>query len=276
MNDNHTVSPQDAPFSRSVGSQSETPSIAWQSNSDFEVTGYQGYICRGRTITATKKFINLKFQYLWPYIERLDKKYSYIDIGCSAGSTGLQLLMKNANNVTFLDHDEEYTAIVKEITTTIITDQNYNVVTSTLGEYEKEHDVGIALAVIHWIYSYTEEHGSLHDVITKLQKHAKKMLIVEWVAENDRAIIEAGHIWQNPQLHKEPYNIYQFKKALKEHYRYVFKIGNVTDTRSLWLGTNLPLGQIILPYLKNIRTQLSMNLRITLGKIKTFLNTFKY
>lgn len=228
------------PFSRSVGSQSEVPIIEYVDNT-LQVSGYHGYKVKNGTISVSKEESELKFRLIRSYLDALPKGSKIIDIGCSAGAIGLQLVVSGHKNITFLDHDPEYTQLVSEVLEFLGCEGENKVVTSPLGAYREQHDVGIALALIHWLYSYTERYGSLFDVIEKLKHHAKKTLIVEWVAKNDPAIKSASHIFQNPDAHKAPYNYEEFKSALRKHYSYVERVGSVHSTREIWIASVDPI-----------------------------------
>lgn len=175
------------------------------------------------------------------YLNDLHSEKKLIDIGCSAGAIGLQLVLSGHKKITFLDHDPEYTDLVSKVLEFIGRDNENDVITSALSDYTGRHDVGIALALIHWLYSYTERYGSLSDVIAKLKQHAGSMLIVEWISENDPAIKSARHIYQNSETHKAPYNYVSFQNALKEHYRYTHLIGSVSQTREIWIASVNPI-----------------------------------
>lgn len=228
------------PFTRKTGSQSEIPSLKNNQN-HLNVSGYHGYQIYRDKISITRKESEIKFLLLNSYLSVLPNESEVIDIGCSAGAIGLQIVLTGRNNITFLDHDVEYTELVSKVLKFIGRETNNKVITSTLSNYEAKHDVGIALALIHWLYSYTESYGSLSEVIGKLKQNAEDVLIVEWISEKDPAIMSAGHIYKNSGLHKSPYNYKEFKKALKEHYSHSFAIGKVNSYREIWIASVNPI-----------------------------------
>lgn len=242
------------PFSRKTGSQSEIPQLRF-TNSKVLVEGYQGYEIANRKINLIKTESEIKFCLFKPYLSEFAEEASIVDIGCSAGAIGIQLVASGRTHVTFLDHDEEYTGLVQRVLSHIGSDTSNQVVTSQLSNYDGKHDVGLALALIHWLYSYTERYGSLSDVMRKLKYHSQKMLIVEWVGLDDPAILSAGHIFKNSELHTAPYNYDEFKSALREHYNFVKLAGKVNDTREIWIASMEPLNV-------NTRSYISSNLRI--------------
>lgn len=229
------------PFSRKAGSQGEAPRIEWTTKQQMAVTGYHGYLLNNNSIEIKKAETAIKYQIIRPYIVNRIAQKSFVDIGCSAGAVGFQFIFDGCTNIDFIDHDVEYTRIVEKALSHISNTGQFNVYTSTLRDFKESYDAGIALAIIHWLYSYTDSYGSLSGVIGALKLIANETLIVEWVGTEDSAIQMAGHIFQNPHLQKEPYSYEAFQDALKEHYKNVKSIGQVNATREIWIASDEPI-----------------------------------
>jgi lipopolysaccharide biosynthesis protein/2-polyprenyl-3-methyl-5-hydroxy-6-metoxy-1,4-benzoquinol methylase len=223
-------------YTRSVGSQSEEPSIAKQADGSSLISGYQNYRVDEKGMHEAKHEHELKYNAIRKHLPFLEK-YNFIDIGCSSGYFGTRALLDGVSSVTFLDHDPEY-LVVAEKALKILGIKNYSSECIKLSEYEKEHDVGFCLALIHWIYSYSEKFGSLYSAIEHLSKIAKHSLFIEWVDTDDYAVQLENHIGKNAEIITSEYNENNFIGCLKEFYKNVLCIEKITSTRYLYLATN--------------------------------------
>lgn len=269
INDNLYTTPN-----RQVGSQSEIPNFILHDADKLEVSGYQGYIIKNKRFKATKKQTELKFKLIRSYLfPSLDK--SILDLGCSSGALGIQCILEGHEKVTFVDHDPEYTEVITKVLDTIKGNGSSQICTSSFSGYQEKHDITIALAIIHWLYSYTEKYGSLSQIITKLKSLTRETLIIEWISENDPAILSKGHIFANPNSHQDPYNFAYFKAALEENFRYVRKIGKVNSTREIWIASDSRIRVDRLRWSIDFQYVIYKRLRRFLGKYLKFIISFR-
>jgi hypothetical protein len=225
------------PYSRQVGSQSEAPEIHITSKGTTEISGYQYYsFAKGRLISA-KPVHQIKYGLIRSYLLAAYKEKAIIDIGCSAGVIGVQAILDGCENVNFVDHDKDYIDVVRQVLGQLRKSDS-DVYVSAVGEFADQFQVGIALALIHWIYSYSELSGSLRRAVGLLHRIAPEALFIEWVAPADPAIEFAGHIAKNQQAIQEPYDFEHFMDALQAHYAETIFVGRIDNTREIWLATN--------------------------------------
>lgn len=225
------------PYSRKVGSQAEVPSISFETDGVMHVSGYQVYKMGKQGLVSAKFEHRLKYALIRPYLLAMFKANKVLDIGCSAGVIGLQAVLDGCQQVHFLDHDPEYIDVVKQVHR-FIEKPDTNTHVSSLGQFDKTMEVGFAFAIIHWIYSYSEQSGSLEKAITLLHNICPQALFIEWVAPNDYAIGMADHIKQNQSVIEAPYDFEHFQAALKQHYKHLRFVGKVTQTREIWLASS--------------------------------------
>lgn len=195
---NKLVHQQKHAYTRSVGSQSEEPSIVRQSDGSCLVQGYQNYRVDDKKVFEAKLEHEIKYNAIQKFLPLL-KGYNFIDIGCSSGYFGIRALLDDVAHVTFIDHDPEYLSVTEKALK-ILQIKDYSCECVKLSEYHKRHDVGFCLALIHWIYSYSEKFGSLESAIEHLSKLAKHSLFIEWVDSNDYAIKLENHINKNVEI----------------------------------------------------------------------------
>ena len=60
-------------------------------------------------------------------------------------------------------------------------------------DYSGVSHVVVAFALVHWIYSCSEESNSLDAAVAKLAARTSQLLLVEWIAPDDAAIVQFGH-----------------------------------------------------------------------------------
>jgi len=201
------------------------------------VGGYQGYEILNRVLTFKKAVTAIKYEMIRPYFQRYLQSDVIADIGCSAGAIGIKMLEEGAKRVVFIDHDPSYTKLVRLATEKAGLGNRSEIYTTKVGQFDQSVDTGIALALIHWMYSYSEAFGSLDQIVRELRKIASKTLIVEWVSPSDAAIRTAKHIDKNPEVHRAPYTLQNFVAALKKNYRFYETIGQVSSTRNIWIAS---------------------------------------
>jgi hypothetical protein len=166
------------------------------------------------------------------------RHHRFVDIGCSAGYFGIQMLLYGAHHVSFVDHDLEYLDLTRKLLHHLGLN-NSECTCSTVGKYTKAHDVGIALALVHWIYSYSDTFGSLPTLVAHLAGLAHHTLFIEWVDPADYAMGLAQHIQKNPERIRGPYTKAHFVDALRRHFPTVVKLTEITPTRQIYIATQM-------------------------------------
>jgi hypothetical protein len=224
-------------YTRAFGSQSEIPAILLQEDGSWLVQGYQSFRVGQHRILEAKSEHQKKFMAIAPFIPLL-RHHRFIDIGCSAGYFGIQILLHGASHVSFVDHDPEYLDITAKLLRHLELN-NSEYTCSTVGTYYKAHDVGIALALVHWIYSYSDKFGSLPNLVAHLAGLAPHTLFIEWIDPDDYAMDLAQHIQQNPERIRGPYTKALFLHALQQHYPTVVKLSEITPTRKIYVATQI-------------------------------------
>lgn len=219
-------------YTRKAGSQSEQPSLTQNGIDNYSIDGYQIFsVSEGEIINEKAEHL-LKINAILKACRDV-KNYSFVDLGCSSGYFGLQLLSKGAKEVTFVDHDDEYLDVVRRLLD-IFGYRNARCVRATISQFEECHDAGMALALIHWIYCYSDQFGSLFEMIKHFKLIARDILFIEWVDPEDYAIGLAAHLSQNEQVIKEKYSKENFLAALHHHYANISKIEDISSTRELY------------------------------------------
>lgn len=198
---------------RKVGSQSEVPGLT-KASDGLDVSGYQNFHISSAGAVSGKG-INEKVLRVLSFAETsigpLGAK-SYLDIGCSAGLLPLAMKKIGFRQVTGIDHDPEYIDLLRQITETLNID-----VTAQSGPWnqitDRRFDVVSILAVIHWIYSMTDRNGSFWRIFEYLRTVCNDLLLIEFVAPNDPAVLHLKHLTANSDLHIEEYNLENFLYA---------------------------------------------------------------
>lgn len=244
---------------RQAGSQSEQP-IFKKSLNKVSFRGYQTYDITkvkrapGYKIIAQNPVHIQKYSIIRPYLyAQKDSLISITDFGCSAGIMGLAAYLDGFKRITFVDHDAEYLDLVSKALNFISADEPI-IIKGKLNDLSHKTDVLFAFAVIHWLYSSTELFGSLDAVIHRFKSISSKTIFIEWIDPSDRAIAKLGHISHNIGIHQQPYNKESFVTALQKHYKNIKMIGRISNTREIWIATELscklPLQQRIVRFME--------------------------
>tara|TARA_B100000497_G_C7546837_1_gene330705 strand:+ start:166 stop:840 length:675 start_codon:yes stop_codon:yes gene_type:complete len=211
---------------RKVGSQSEIPSIKDESNL-ISVFGYQKFTIDKSSLIIKSK---LKFEKINKILEKIKYKKSFCDIGCSSGIVSILAYKNKFENITAIDHDSEYTDILKIINEKLDI-KNINVITDSFGNDKNKYDVVFCGAIIHWIWSLTSNFNSFEKILNYLNNITNKILLIEWISENDDAIKSFGHITEN----KENYKTNSFEKTLIRYFKIIDKIETDNKNRILYI-----------------------------------------
>jgi len=202
------------------------------------VGGYQSYTAFPKSVIpdAKDKGLCRKQTLLAPHFTSvLLSNRSVLDLGANNAFFALWALHNGAAYATAVDMDPQCQLSINQVAEHL----NYgrlNLVNGKTQDQKDPHDVVLALALIHWVYSCTADFGSLDRVIAWLAGLARHALVVEWIAPSDGAIANFHHTDFNKDLQREPYTYEAFRAALEKHFATVTLLGPVTDTRLLFLA----------------------------------------
>ena len=158
-----------------------------------------------------------------------------LDIGANGGFFSLWACLCGASHVVALDMDTAYLDVIRKAQTALGWKQ-IRAVNNKAQNWTEPANLVLAFAMVHWLYSYTANFGSLEAVVAKLAGLSRSLLLIEWVAPDDPAICSFKHTEWNPQVAKDGYNLEAFEAALRHHFRKVEMIGPTTPTRMLYAG----------------------------------------
>jgi glycosyltransferase involved in cell wall biosynthesis len=208
---------------RAAGSQSERPTFNVRPSGRIDVGGYQKYSMERNAQWGwcllnpiAKKYIELNN--IMGLLNFRQERPSVIDVGASNGLVSVCAAM-SGSQVYAIDHDRECVKVINDMAKH--TKLNIVGVEASFGEGWKlktrmEADVVFALALIHWVWSCTATYGSFSAILEVLVKMARKVLVVEWIDVDDKAIRKFGHLDHNKDVHQEAYTRANFVKALKK------------------------------------------------------------
>jgi hypothetical protein len=222
---------------RKAGSQSEVP-VMQRDGEWLCFDGYQRFCLGANSIRLGKHDHRRKFGMIRPYLlGSVDKARSLIDLGCSAGVMGFQAYLEGYQQITFVDHDEQYLELVDAGIKHLGAAKARTKKTKVQGLSEQA-DVLFVFAIIHWLYSCTEDFGSLDRIIEKLSQHASRTMFIEWVGPDCKDVQSFGHIDFNESVHANEYTRENFVTALEARYANVRMIGRVRQGREIWIASN--------------------------------------
>lgn len=204
--------------------------------------GYQEYILTTTFVSILKSDQNLlkKYGYLQHFINHhYLQGRSFLDLGANAGFFCFLALQNGAVKATALDIDQEYLFMIMKARD-ILGFDNLKVVNRNVSDWNEPGDVVLAMALVHWIYSCTANYGSLDSVVEKLASLTNYILIIEWVDPSDPAIEFFKHTQWNQSNISEPYDYLMFLKALSDHFSSYELIGEISDTRRVFIAYKTP------------------------------------
>jgi hypothetical protein len=174
---------------------------------------------------------------------------SFLDLGANGAFFSFWAAQCGASPVTAVDLDATYVDIVSRVAAH--TGLGVRAALAKVQDWEEPADVAFAFALVHWLYSCTANYGSLDGVIGKLASLTRELLVVEWIAPEDRAIKEFNHTQWNADTVTGPYTVDAFETALRRHFGRVEILGETRPTRVVYaafrglnqitLGDDLPL-----------------------------------
>lgn len=225
-------------FSRQSGSQREE--IFLEEVQDIlTVKGYQGFDVRrdGNNFSIECLRGPNKFRDIWPELKHKSAATtSILDLGCAQGEIGLQFLSQGIQTVTFVDHDAEYCNSLRRVLD-FVGDSRSEVVESKIHEYRQQHDVVIALALVHWLYGATASFHSIASIVRHLRALTRQTLIIEWVDAADEAIRVGKHLDFAKSSERGEYNRNAFIYALETAFTSAHMLAKVSETREIWVAT---------------------------------------
>jgi len=156
-----------------------------------------------------------------------------LDIGANGGFFSFWACQNGARQVVSLDMDKAYLALIREAQA-VLGWRRIRPIHAKLQNWQEPADLVLAFAMVHWLYSCTANYGSLEAVVAKLAGLTRSILLIEWVAPDDAAILGFKHTEWNPGVDKAGYNVEAFEGALRQHFHKVEAIGPTSATRMLY------------------------------------------
>lgn len=200
----------------------------------IKVNGYNAYSIRNKEIYPDRH--NTKFNIITSQLNDLNNK-SVLDLGCANGLFTLYTVLNDASNVTAVDIDTTHLKIIKTIKSGLNL-SNLNVQEKNVADVEGKHDIVLALALIHWLYSCTTtKFGSLDKVVKWLSEMTNEYLIIEWIdAKNDTSVNWFDHTAYNKDIIEEEYSKENFDKAINKYFKSVKHIGDTNKFRKIYIA----------------------------------------
>lgn len=165
-----------------------------------------------------------KFAYLRRHVASVREslqpqtRIEFMDVGCSAGLTSLLAYEAGYDKVVSLDHDKEYIAMLSDVLTleknSVVEPHEFS-----FGEpFAQKVDVMFVGALIHWVFTCTAAFGRFDKIMAYLMTGVSKVLIIEWVDPQDRAIQSFHHIegCGSQSVAEESYSVANFERSLQQ------------------------------------------------------------
>ena len=199
-------------------------------------TGYQSYkYIKDKMLKPIGKDLMIKDSIIGPYLlERLRSGDTVLDLGCANMYFGLMAREFGVAEVTGIDLDLRYLRYLSVLVTEENLD-NVKLINMNATDVTYKYDVVFALAIMHWIYSCTGFMGSVEKIVKYLSGITKRMLFVEWIGPDDKAIQMFKHIKYNKDKTKDDYNKMAFVDALQKSFSTVNHIGSADVHREMFL-----------------------------------------
>lgn len=196
--------------------------------------GYQSFVLSGYKAEPISSNLIQKSRVLSSMLQpKYFKHRSVLDIGGNAGYYSFKALEAGAESCTLIDVDNEVLQLTRTAKSQFSLDK-LAVVTSDMSSITSRHDIVLALALVHWVYSCTETYGNLEEIIAKLASLSSYLCIVEWIAPEDPLIQEFGHNQWNSEIQSGPYSTEIFEANLSKYFERFEVIGAVSPTRILY------------------------------------------
>lgn len=178
----------------------------------------------------------IKWELLSKYFSLLNfENRKVLDVGANNGFFGFKSIAYRASNVRCVDLDDRYVTNSRMASGRLGL-SNISFLNQDVTKLSDPADVVFALALVHWLYSCTACLGSLDEIIRILANLTNGLLFIEWVAPNDPAILEFGHLTFFKGQTDGDYTQVSFEKALTRYFSSWELIGNVRETRVLYVA----------------------------------------
>ena len=183
---------------RSLGSQSEVPTLTDGKGGALVVRGYQKFIIKADGRLSFQDYMP-KFNFLSELFAQLgrqkDRCSSLIDMGCNSGLTSLLARHNGFTEVHSLDHDPAYISLLRQVVSKRQMSGMHSRVFSFGEPLNVTADVVFVGALIHWVFCLTANFaGSFDNVLRYIFRLAARYVIIEWVEPVDSGICELHHI----------------------------------------------------------------------------------
>lgn len=243
-------------------SQSEVPTFTAVNATDARVAGYQRFgLSKDGAVNVEQTAYKKKAMLIDSLLQRAHTKYQcegLLDVGCYTGMFGFIALQRGYTSVTGIEHDQDAVQVLQQAARFANRDFTVQCASAKQAlaqpgnerkqeqekeerdeeeeeEDQKQYDVVLALALVHWLYSCTEDYGSLRSIVAAFRPTVKRVLFIEWVDPQDAAMRHFKHTSFNSDVHREAYTHQDFLGALNEHFDAVLTIGTTTaPTRTLY------------------------------------------
>lgn len=202
----------------------------------FEVSGYQRWKWIDMAPRSLKP-VDHKTVAKSAMVEKHLNLYSksVLDLGSNNGYMMALAYCKGASKITGVDIDVSYNNVAKQALDKIGCDR-YTIHNTNVEDFHEPHDIVIAFALVHWLYSCTSLYGSLDAVIEHLSSITKEAAIIEFIdPQYDNAMSWFKHHEYNKDVQMEPYNKENFLKALNKHFKTVERVGETRKHREVWV-----------------------------------------
>ena len=207
------------PDRNSSGSQKETPTVHIDSRGgNAVVRGYHGFsVAASRAVTVFKK--RDKYDKVNAMLKNIKSKYktcSFMDVGANTGIVSFMAETLVFDPITALDHDRPAIDIIDEVSR--FSKTHLLAQTFSFGdEMPRKADLVYVGSLIHWVWCLTANfEGDFERILRYLFEYTNKILVVEFVEPEDRAIKEFGHTKRclGTKKIKEPYTTNNFRAAI--------------------------------------------------------------
>lgn len=211
----------------------QAPGIVINANT-IDVKGYNSYSIENAKLVPARH--NTKFNFISKYLNKLENK-TVLDLGCANGLFSIYSALNKSKLVTSVDIDESHLNIIKSVSNELNL-TNMNISNTNVENINSTHDIVLALALIHWVYSCTSvKFGSLDKVIKWLSELTNDYLIIEWIdAKNDTNVNWFKHTEYNADLIEDEYTKENFDKALNTYFSEVVHIGDTNKFRKIYIA----------------------------------------
>jgi len=198
--------------------------------------GYQNFELTKNFITPKNNDLIIKDSIIRAQLEKyITKETDFLDLGCANLYFGFLANILGAKSVTGVEIDKEYVSTIDKVIKDF-TLENVSMVESNVQDYNIPADVVNAAAIIHWIYSCSACMGSMEKIVKYFSDITRKVLIIEWIDNEDAAIQYFGHINYNNSHTENDYNKENFLKHMNKEFKEVTFLAKTEPTREIYVA----------------------------------------